>query len=90
MLHHLHHTSFHSGTHILRKASQKGKCFGRAFVLQDYFSYFQTRHTPGIKLEADETAYRGESVQEMGKGIGLWASFTMKMKQMPDVKTINI
>lgn len=32
---------------------------GKVFVLQDYFSYFQTMHTPESELEADETAYRG-------------------------------
>lgn len=85
----MHHTSFHIGTHILRKAPKIGKCFGKGFVLQDYFGYFQL-YTSGRELEADETAYRGWSVQGMGKGIGLWASFTMKMKQMADVKTINI
>lgn len=71
MLDQLHHTSFHTGTHILRKTSKIGKWFGKAFVLQDYFSYFQTTHTPGSELEADETAYKEESVQGMGKAIGL-------------------
>lgn len=63
---------------------------GKVFALQDYFSYFQTMHTPESELEADETAYRGYSVQRMGKEIRLWPSFTMKMKQMADFKTINI
>lgn len=62
---------------------------GKVFVLQDYFSYFQTVYIQESEMEADKTAYRGYSVQRMGKEIRLWTPFTMKIKQMADFKTIN-